>query len=150
MRFFDYVLAIFGGFVIFEASAIIALNTKRGFWEKINKLHVLSAVSYLIYLCTVIYSSLNCDRASYYCDLLWKTCNTLYILVTMFVYFFYWVKSRVVNTTSWNGKKLYERVALVMIVMIAVMSLGFFWFPMKDIQFKAFLIDGECYLPDRR
>lgn len=45
---------------------------------------------------------------------------------------------------------MYERVALVMIAAMAIMGLGFVQYPMEGIQFRAFLIDGECYLAERR
>jgi len=149
MRTFDYVLLICGGFVVGEAALIITFNTKRGFWELTNKLHVLSAFFYCMYLAAVVYSSLNCDRSNNYCDKLWKICSTLYIAVTMAVYFFYYVKSRLVHSISWKGKHYSERLAVAMIAGMGVSGIGFFWLPIKGVQYGASLRDGECYLDER-
>jgi len=149
MRTFDYVLMICGGLILGEASAIIILNTKHGYWELTNKLHVLSAVFYLIFLTAVVYSSLQCTRSNHYCDLLWKICSTLYISMSLSVYFFYYAKSRLVNTIRWRGKKLCERVTLIGIVSLALIGLGVFWLPIEGIQWNGFLIDGECHLVKR-
>lgn len=129
---------------------IIILNTKRGYWELTNKFHVLSAVLYLIYLSTVIFSSVESNNSDQECDLLWKICSTLYISVTMSVYSFYYVKSRVVNSVLWRGKKLFGRLVLIMIVMMGVFGLCLFWLPIKDVQYNGILVEGKCHLVNRR
>jgi len=129
---------------------IITLNTKRGYWEPTNKFHVLSSVLYLCYLSTVIFSSVESTRSNYYCDLLWKVCSTLYISVTMSVYSFYYVKSRLVNSVPWRGKRWSGRIVLTMIIMMGVLGLCFFWPPIKEIQYNGILIDGVCHLVKRR
>jgi hypothetical protein len=113
-------------------------------------LHVLATVLYLIYLSTVIYSSLESDSSNRECDLLWKICSTLYIGVTMSVYLFYYAKSRVVNSVLWRGKKWSERFVLIMIMMMAVFGLCFFWPPIKNVQYNGMLVNGECRLVKRR
>jgi len=149
-QIFDYVLLVCGGFVTTEAIMIITFNTKRGYWQPTNKLHVLSTVLYLIYLSTVIYSSLESDNSDRECDLLWKICSTLYISVTTSVYYFYYVKSRVVNSVLWSGKKWLGRFVLIMIMTMAVFGLCFFWPPIKDVQYSGMLVNGECRLVKRR
>jgi len=129
---------------------IITLNTKRGYWESTNKFHVLSGVLYLIYLSTVIFSSVESVRSDLWCDILWKICSTMYIAVTMSVYSFYYVKSRVVNNVPWIGKKWSGHVVLTMIVMMGLLGLCFFWPPIKNVQYNGILINGECHLVKRR
>jgi len=150
IRTFDYILMICGGLVLSESAMIITLNTKRAYWEAINKFHVLVVMLYLVYLSTVIYSSVECNRSDYYCDLLWKTCSTLYIAVNMAVYSFYYVRSTVVNNILWRGKTWSRRLVIIAIVMMGVCGLCFFWPPINGVQYYAFLIRDECYLADRR
>jgi len=106
-------------------------------------------VLYLIFLITVIFSSVESVSSNYNCDLLWKICSTMYIAVTIFVYFFYYVRSRVVNV-SWIGKKWSGHVVLTMILMMGLLGLCFFWLPIKNVQYDGILIDGECHLVKRR
>jgi len=150
MKTFDYVLMICGGLVVSEAVVIITLNTKHGYWEAINKFHVLSATLFLLYLSTVIYSSVQCNRSDHLCNLLWKFCCTLYIAVTMAVYSFYYVKSRIVNNILWKGKQYIERVVFTMIPSMGVLGSCFTWLPIKNVQYYGFLKDGECHLVERR
>jgi len=150
MRPFDYALMICGGLVLTEAAMIITLNTKRNYWEATNQFHVLSAVLYLVYLSTVIYSSVECSRSDYYCDLLWKICSTLYIAVNMSVYSFYYVKSGLVNNILWRGRNRSRKLVIILIAMMGVTGLCFFWPPIKHVQFYGVLIDGECKLVNRR
>jgi hypothetical protein len=150
MRKFDYILLACGGLVVIEGAMIITLNTKRGYWEPTNKFHLLSVVLYLIYLTVVIFSSVESATSSQECDLLWKICSTLYIAVTMSVYSFYYVKSRLVNSVQWTGKKWSGRIVLIMIVMMGVLGLCFFWPPIKDVQYNGILINGVCRLVNRR
>lgn len=149
MRIFDYFLLICGVLVLGEAAAIITLNTKRGYWQPTNKFHVLSAIFYLVYLTAVIYASVECNRSDDWCDLLWKICSTLYITVTMFVYTFYYAKSKVVNTVHWYGKKWAERFVLGGIASMVMSGLAFFWLPIDGVQYNGLLIDGECRLVKR-
>jgi len=111
---------------------------------------VLSVVLYLIYLSTVIFSSLESNNSDQECDLLWKICSTLYISVTMSVYYFYYVKSRLVNSVLWRGKKWSGRFVLIMIVMMGVFGLCLFWPPIRDVQYNGVLLNGECRLVQRR
>jgi len=104
MIILDSILMILCGFVFSQAAIIITLNTKRGYWKTINKLHVLSTTLLLVYVITVIYSSSEGQRSDHVCDLLWKVCSTLYISVSMAVYSFYYEKSTVVNNVLWKGK----------------------------------------------
>jgi len=153
MRTFDYILMMCGGLVFSEAAMIITLNTKRGYWEATNKFHVLTALLFLVYLSTVIYSSVECSRSQYYCDLLWKVCSTLYISVNMSVYSFYYAKSRVVNNILTRVNRGRSRTRSLVIISIAIMGicgLSFFWPPIKHVQYYGILIDGECNLADRR
>jgi len=147
--YFDYILVSCGGIVVCEAAVIIAFNIKRGYWEPTNKLHVLSAVLYLIYLSMVIYSSVESTRSAFLCDFLWKVCDTLYIAVTMSVYS-YNVTSRVVNSVRWRGKRWCERIVLVMTVMVGLAGFCFFWLPIKDFQYNGILVNGVCHLVHRR
>jgi len=141
---------ICGGFVFSEAAIIITLNTKRGYWETINKLHVLSTALLLVYVITVIYSSIECPRSDHVCDLLWKVCSTLYISVSMAVYSFYYAKSTVVNNVLWKGKWWFRRVVFTMIPLMGLFGLCFFWLPFKDFEYYGFLKEGKCYLVKRR
>jgi hypothetical protein len=150
MQIFEYILIVCGGLVVTEATMIIILNTKRGYWELTNKFHVISAVLYLIYLSTVIFSSMKSNSSDEECDLLWKICSTLYISVTMSVYSFYYIKSRLVNSVLWRGKKWFGRLVLIMIVMMGVFGLCLFWLPIKDVQYNGILIEGKCRLVHRR
>jgi len=150
MRTFDVILMICGGLVVSEAAIIITLNTIRGYWEPINRFHVLSATIYLVYLSTVIYSSVECNHSDYLCDLLWKICSTLYISVTMAVYSFYYAKSRVVNNINWKGKEWFGRIVFIMIPSMGVLGLVFFWPPIKGVQYNGYLKNGECHLVERR
>jgi len=68
----------------------------------------------------------------------------------MSVYSFYYVKSRLVNSVLWRGKKWSGRIVLIMIVMMGVSGLCFFWPPIKDVQYNGILVDGECRLVKRR
>ena len=68
----------------------------------------------------------------------------------MTVYSFYYAKSRVVHTIDWDGKRKYERLAIVMIIMMGVVGLAFFWLPIPGFQYTAFLVNGECELVERR
>jgi len=149
MRPFDYILLICGGLVVAEAALIITFNTKRGFWAPTNKLHVLSAFFYCMYLAAVVYSSLNCERSNNYCDKLWKICSTLYIAVSLAVYSFYYVKSRLVHSILWKGKYYSERLAVVMIAGMGVSGIVFFWLPINGVTYGASLRNGECYLDER-
>jgi len=149
MRAVDCLLGIILGIVVVETTVIIIVNRTRGFWEPINKIHMLSAVLYPIYLSSVIYASLWCNRSNEHCDKLWKSCSTLYIFVTMAVYSFYYIKSNVVHTIAWDGKSLYEWLAIGMIAMMGVMGLGFFWLPIGGVQYNAFLQKEECQLVER-
>jgi len=150
MQIFEYILLLCGGLVVTEATMVIILNTKRGYWELTNKFHVLSAVLYLIYLSTVIFSSIESNHSDQECDMLWKICSTLYIAVTMSVYSFYYVKSRLVNSLLWRGQKLFGRLALIMIVMMGVFGLCLFWLPIHDVQYCGILVNGKCHLVKRR
>jgi len=145
-----HILMICGGLVFSEAAVIIILNTKRGYWETLNKLHVLSAAFFLIYLTTVIYSYVECTRSDFICGLLWKICSTCYISVSMAVYSFYYVKSRLVNNILWEGKQWCGRVVATMIPLMAVFGLCFFWMPSKEFTYFGYLKDGECKLVERR
>lgn len=149
MRYFDYVLVTHLGFVLAEASVIITVNTKFGFWEPINKIHVLCVVLYPIYLSSVIYASVECNRIDGYCNTLWKICSMLYIVVTIAVWSFYYVKSKVLHTLSWNGKCKYERLGIVMIALMGLMGLGFFFLSIRGVHYDAFLMDEECHLASR-
>jgi len=73
----------------------------------------------------------------------------MYIAVTMFVYFFYYVRSRVVNV-SWIGKKRSGHVVLTMILMMGILGLCFIWLPIGNVQYDGILIDGVCHLVKRR
>jgi len=150
MRASYYVLLTCGVLVVSESATILMLNKKRGSFKPTHQLHVLSVVLYCIFLSAVLYSLLNCNRSSNYCDKSWKTCCSLYNLVTMSVYSFYWVKSRLVHSVMWKGKKYYERMAVVMIAGMGVTGFGFLWLPIKGVQFGASLEDGECQLHERR
>jgi len=148
MHNFDFILILCGALVIIEAAAIITLNTKRGYWESTNILHMLSSFFYLIYLTVVIYSSMEITRSNQYCDLLWRICSTLYMTVTMCVYSFYWARSRLVNRIEWRGRKIFERIVIISIALM-VANLCFFWYPNKSVQYNGFLMDGECYVEKR-
>lgn len=65
------------------------------------------------------------------------------------MYFFYYEKSRLLHSISWKGKQYSERLAVVMIAGMGVSGLGFFWLPIKEVQYGASLRDGECYLDER-
>jgi len=149
MRAFDYVMVTIVGLVFLEACVIITFNTKREFWERINKIHALCLVLYPIYLSSVIYASLECTRSTSHCDYSWKICCTLYIILTMAVYTFYYVKSNVVHTIDWNGKRLAGRFSLLGIAMMGLMGMAFFWLPVEGFQYNAFLSNGECELVER-
>jgi len=149
MRILVSILMTCGGLVLSEAAIIISLNTKRGYWEVINKLHILSAAFFLVYLSTVIYSSVECNRSDHVCDLLWKVCSTLYISVSMAVYSFY-IKSTLVNNILWKGKQCFGRVVFTMIPSMGVCGLCFFWLPIEDFEYYGYLKDGECHLVERR
>jgi len=150
MRIIEYFLSVFLGLVVIEATVIIIVNCKFKYWEPINKIHMISLLLYPIYLSSVIYASLECNRSNGYCDMMWKICCTLYIAVTMAVYKFYYVKSKVVHTVDWNGKQKCELLAIALIAMMGVAGLAFFWLPIQGFQYTAFLVDGECRLVERR
>jgi len=82
--------------------------------------------------------------------MLWKICSTNYIAVTMSVYSFYWVKSRLVNSVPWVGKKRFGCVVVTMILMMGLLGLCFFWLPIQNVQYNGILINGECHLVKRR
>jgi len=149
MRAIDFLLEITLGIVVVETTVIINVNRTRGFWKPINKMHMLSAVLYPIYLSSVLYASVECNRSNEHCDKLWKICSTLYMFVTMAVYSFYYLKSNVVHTIAWDGKSMYEWLAIGMIAMMGVMGLCFFWLPIRGVQYDAFLQKGECQLVER-
>jgi len=148
-QIFDYILLACGGIVLTESTMIITVNTKRGYWNPTTICHVLSTVLYLIYVSTVLYSSVERNKSNQECDMLWKICSTLYMSVTMSVYSFYYVKSRVVNSVLWRGKTWSGRFVLIMIVMMGISGLCFFWSPIKDIQYNGILVNGECRLVKR-
>jgi len=147
---FDYILGTSGGIVVGQAALIITLNTKRGYWEPTNKFHVLSTVLYLIFLSTVIYTSVQSTRSAFLCDFLWKVTATLYLALTMSLYSFYYVKSRVVNSIPWRGKRWFGRIVLVMIGMMGLAGLCFMWLPIKDVQYNSILVNGVCHPVDRQ
>jgi len=150
MRSFDYILSICLGIVVVEAAIIIIVNLRYGFWEPINRIHMISLVLYPLYLSSVIFASLECNRSDGWCDWMWKICCTLYIAVTMAVYTFYYVKSKVVHTIDWEGKHKFEMLSILMIIMMGIAGLSFFWLPIKGFQYIAFLVDGECQLVKRQ
>lgn len=150
MRASYYVLLICGVLVVSESATILMLNRKRGFCKPTHKLHVLSVVLYCIFLSAVLFSLLNCNRSSNYCDKSWKVCCSLYNLVTMSVYSFYWVKSRLVHSVMWKGKWYYERMAVAMIAGMGLTGFCFLWLPIKGVQYGAKLEEGECQLHERR
>jgi len=149
MRTFDYILIICGGLVLSEAGIIITLNTKRGYWEAINKFHVLSTVSYLTYLIVGICSTYWCYRSEFYCNFLWKVCSTLYIGVNMSVYSFYYVKSRVVNNIVWRRRNWYRGLVIFSIATMGIGGMFIIWAPIKHVQYYGRLINGECYSANR-
>lgn len=150
MRTFDYILIICGGLVFSEAGIIITLNTKRGHWEATNKFHVLCTVSYLTYLIVGIYSTYQCSRSEFYCNLLWKVCSTLYIVVNMSVYSFYYVKSRVVNNIRWRRRNWYRSIVIFSIAFMGIGGMFIIWAPIKHVQYWGRLINGECYSANRQ
>jgi len=149
MRVFDYFLVADLGVVIGQATLIITVNTMRGFWGTTNKIHVLIVTFYPIYLGSVIYASLECNRLEEYCSTLWKICSMLYIIVTMAVYLFYYAKSKVLYTLTWDGKCHFERLAILMILMMGAGGLGFFLLSIWGVHHKAFLMEEECHLAER-
>jgi len=147
---FNYILAIFGGLVLCEAAVIIAFNTKHGNWKSINRSHVFCIVLCLVYLCAVIYASEDCNRSEYHCVLFGKICAMLYIFVTMAVYFFYWVRSRMVNTIPWKGKTCIGNIVLLMITMIGVFCACCLWLPIKGLEEMGVLKSGDCTVENSR
>jgi len=149
MKAIDFLLRFSLGIVVIETTVIIIVNRKRGLWQPINKIHMLSAVLYPIYLSSVVYASVECNRSNEYCDKSWKICSSFYIFVTMAVYSFYYIKSKIIHSISWDGKWMYEWFAIAMIAMIGVMSLGLFWLPIRGVQYNASLQKGECQPVER-
>lgn len=150
MKTIDYFLVTCLIFVVIQSIQIIFSYTKRGSWEPVNKIHAISSIFYPVYLGFVVFMSMGCNHSDWSCDIAWKISCTLYIFVTMAVYFFYLVKSKISRSISWKGKAWLERLEILMIIMMGVMGLGFFWLPIKDIQYNAFLIDGVCRLVKRQ
>jgi len=68
----------------------------------------------------------------------------------MSVYSFYFVKSRLVNSVPWRGKKWSGHIVLIMIFMMGALGLCFFWPPIKNVQYNGILINGVCHLAKRR
>jgi len=149
MGFFYYALMICFGFVILEALIIITVNSQRGYWELVNWMHLLSTIFYPVYLGSVVYATKTRDRSHGYCDAVWKVSSTLYIALTMAVYLFYYARTKIWEVIKWEGKERLERLAVVGIAAMGITGLGFFWLPIRGIQYNAFLIDGEC-APVRR
>jgi len=133
-----------------EACIIIGLNIKKGDIDRTRKLHMICLVVYPIYLSSVLYASLEQRTSQSHCDTSWKVCCTLYIAVAVAVYMFYYVKSVVMHTIRWKGKKTYERIALSLIFIMILMGLIFFWLPIPKVQWEASLSDGECVLAPRK
>jgi len=150
MRVSDYFLVSGLGFVTGQATLIITLNIKRGLWCITNKIHVLILLIYPIYLASVIYASGECNRSVKYCSTLWKICSMLYIIVTMAVYWFYYAKSKVVHTLTGNSKYQFERLAILMILMMAGVGLGFFLLSTGEAHHEAFVSEEKCHLAERR
>jgi len=149
MRVFEYIMVTVVGLTSAEAFVIITVNTNRRFWERINKIHALCLFIYPIYLSSVIYASLVCTRSNSHCDISWKICCTLYIILTMAVYTFYYVKSNVVHTIDWEGKRMCGQISLLGIAMMGLMGMAFFWLPVQGFQYNAFISNGECELEER-
>jgi len=149
MIFFDYALMICTGFVILEAFVIITVNSQRGFWKLVNWMHLLSTFCYPVYLGSVIYATQTRNRSNGYCDAIWKVSSTLYIALTMAVYSFYYARSKIWEVIKWEGKERLETLAVVGIAAMGITGLGFFWLPIKGVQYNASLSDGEC-APVRR
>jgi len=149
MRVIEYIMVTVVGLTCAEACVIITVNTNRRFWERINKIHTLCLIIYPIYLSSVIYASSECTRSNSHCDMSWKICCTLYIILTMAVYTFYYVKSNVVHTIDWEGKRIYGQISLLGITMMGLMGMAFFWLPIQGFQYNAFLLNGECELEER-
>jgi len=149
MKTFEYFLIICLGFVFLEALVIVTVNSLRGFWKLVNWMHVLSAFFYLVYIGCVFYATQIRDRSHGHCDAIWKVSSTLYIALTMAVYSFYYARSKIWKIIKWKGKERLEKLAVVSIAAMGITGLGFFWLPIKGIQYNAYLIDGEC-APVRR
>jgi len=150
MKTIDYFLVTCLIFVILQLIYLIFTYTKRGSWEPVNKIHVISYIFYPIYLGFVVFMSIGCNHSDWSCDITWKVSSTLYIIVTMAVYFFYYTKSKISRIISWKGKARFERIEILMIMMMGVIGLGFFWLPIKDVQYNSFLKDGVCRLAQRQ
>jgi len=150
MREFEYVLVACLILVLAEATLIIHVNTKRGWWKPINKMHVLSVVFYPIYLSFVIYTSLMCSTSNRHCEIMWKGCSILYVAVTITVWSFYWAKSKVAHSIAWKWKRTFETLSISLILLMGLIGLCFFIFPFKGIQYNAFVVQGNCHRAKRR
>jgi len=95
MVFSDGILITGLGFVVVEAIFILIVNTMRGFWELVNLTHILSAILWCIYITFVIYASRNSNLSDEHCDMVWKITSSLYIVLNMAVYSFYYARSKV-------------------------------------------------------
>jgi len=146
MRIFDYFLVASLGFVIGQATIIITLNTKWGIWGRTQKLHTMIVIIYPMYLGSVLYSSLQCDRCEKNCSTLWKVCSMFYIVVTVAVWLFYYARSKVVHSLTWDGKCQFERLASLTIVTMGGGGLCFLILSIEGAYEGAFLIGEKCHL----
>jgi hypothetical protein len=144
MIFLDNALITALGFVTVQTFLILAINTMRGFWDPVHLTHLLCAVSYCIYLALVIYASKTSNRSDEWCDTVWKITATSYIVLNMAVYSFYYTRSKVWKMIKWEGKDKLEQLAPVMIPLMGLTGLGFFYIPIRGVQYNALLVEGEC------
>jgi len=150
MRVFDYVMIACLVFILGEAALIITVNTKRGYWQLTNKVHLLAVVCYPIYLGFVIYTSHMCNHShDIHCENLWKVCSMLYVALTIIVWSFYYVKSKIAHTISWEWKQQFERVTMVIMAVMGILGLGFFIIPIKGMQYNSFSTHGKCHRAKR-
>lgn len=149
MEFYHQIMIVGLGFVVVEALLILLVNTMRGFCELVNLTHMVSVVFWCIYLTVVLYASETSHRSNEQCDKVWKITATTYISLNMAVYSFYYARSKVWGIIKWEGRAQLERLAFVMIPSMAVAGLGFFFIPIRGVQYNALLVEGECQ-PVRR
>jgi len=149
MVFSDQILITGLAFVVVEALVILIVNTMRGFWELVNLTHILSAVLWCIYVASVIYAKITSNLSDEQCDKVWKITSSLYIVLNMAVYSFYYARSKVWRIVNWQGRYQLERLAFVLIPLMGLAGFGFFFLPISGVQYNALLVDGECQ-PVRR